>query len=138
LITSNDNITVPLAFNEQYQWYWIFMDIQKAMPVTAEYLAADIFLPIDSSSPLFIKFKVNNMEQDDSARPNNWLIPGMWNTVYVSLNSNRQTSPNGSDLKKNVTSIESLGILITNGNTIYSGNISIRDIRLGTLQGNEC
>jgi hypothetical protein len=136
LIISDSNVTVPVSFTEQYEWYWIFMDVQKTMIGTATYLATDIFLPIDSPSSLFIKFHVNGLDQNDSALRNNWLISGKWNTVYVSLNSTHQTSPNGPDLSNNVTTIGSLGILIVNMNTIYSGDIYISQFRLGTLVDN--
>ena len=63
---------IPVSFNEQYKWYWIFIDLNKTVSVTAEYLAADAFLLIDSPSSLFIKFRVNDFEQDDNALRNNW------------------------------------------------------------------
>lgn len=133
IVISSVNVTIPLSFTELYKWYWMFMDIPTIINITASYLAVDVFLPITSPSGLFIKFHVNDMDQDDSALRNNWLIPGTWNTVYVLLNSTKLTRPDGSDLNNNVTTLTSFGVLIINGDTIYSGNIFMNNFRLGTL-----
>ncbi len=129
------SLKIPVDFSDKHQWYWLHTNFSSPIALNGNYLAADIFLP-EEAPPLTMKFSLNGIEQQESGRINNYLIPGQWNTVYVNL-TKENTSPDGCDWVGNtvpdIQNVNTLGLLFINGNSIYSGEIYVDNLRTGNL-----
>jgi len=131
----NSSLCVPVSFNTQYEWYWLNYSPSSPLSLEGECLAADVYIPEDAA-PLYAKFSINGVEQSESGRINNYILPGQWNTIYLAIDG-RETAPNeygfsDSDLP-DMKNVYSIGLLFLNMNGLYGGNIYIDNIRTGSL-----
>lgn len=129
-------LKIPLQFTEEYQWYWLNASEHIPVELTGQVLAADIYLPPDAP-PLTVKFSLNGVQQQESSRLNNYLLPGQWNTVYAVLEE-KETSPDGLDweslsIPTQEGKMTGLGLLFINANSLYTGCVYVDNIRTGKL-----
>ena len=129
------SLCIPVNFDTQYEWYWLSCNLPSPVSLSGSYLAADIYIP-EGAAVLNAKFSVGGVQQAESGKVGNFILPGRWNTVILPL-TDTDVSPEGGGFAPNAApdldSVNSIGLLLLNSNGTYTGDVLVDNIRTGEL-----